>query len=270
MAATWSDLGIELPDEHGRHRIRCPQCEGQRKTLGIDIDRGLYHCFRCGLSGRVGGSPNWLDGQLERIKQADEARSRERAKATRNARALWRNARSCDSHPYLARKAVPALGARCQGSLLVIPMYDAEGHLLNCQTIDPDGCKLFLRGGRVTGLYFPIAGTSDEIYLVEGFATGAALHAHIRPGARVAVAFNAGNLMPVAKAMRAKHPDTPLVIAADNDQWTPGNPGLTYAREAAAQVQADVLYPEFSHDEIQAKPTDFADMYQIQRARQHG
>jgi hypothetical protein len=33
----------------------------------------------------------------------------------------------------------------------------------------------------------------------------------------IAVAFNAGNLLPVARAMRAKFPDLQLILSADND-----------------------------------------------------
>ena len=52
----------------------------------------------------------------------------------------------------------------------------------------------------------------------------------------MAVAFDAGNLEPVALALRAKFPHIEITLCADNDMNTPGNPGLSRAREAAAAV----------------------------------
>jgi putative DNA primase/helicase len=60
------------------------------------------------------------------------------------------------------------------------------------------------------------------------------------------VAFNAGNLEPVARAIRAKFPKLHIVICADNDVATPGNPGLTRATEAARAVRGFVVAPDFS------------------------
>lgn len=39
-------------------RVPCPRCDrGPRdRALGVNIERGAYHCFRCGFSGRVGVS----------------------------------------------------------------------------------------------------------------------------------------------------------------------------------------------------------------------
>lgn len=44
---------------HGKLRMKCPFCSGNRKNhpgekcLSVDIDNGLYHCFHCGESGYV-------------------------------------------------------------------------------------------------------------------------------------------------------------------------------------------------------------------------
>jgi hypothetical protein len=49
----------------GKHRIACPACEesGKRdvkKSLGINMDAGFFHCFRCGVSGKLRDTPTDL------------------------------------------------------------------------------------------------------------------------------------------------------------------------------------------------------------------
>lgn len=68
-------------------------------------------------------------------------------------------------------------------------------------------------------------------------------------GYAVVVAFNAGNLEPVAKAMRQKYPAARLIVAADDDYKTAQergfNPGLRDAGKAAASVNGVSLAPQF-------------------------
>ena len=79
--------------------------------------------------------------------------------------------------------------------------------------------------------------------LCEGFATGATLHQ--ATGHATAACFSAGNLLSVAKVLRGKFPELRLVLCADNDAHTPGNPGLTKAREAARAVGGLLAFPRF-------------------------
>ena len=99
----------------------------------------------------------------------------------------------------------------------------------------------------------------NVLYIVEGFATGASIHA--ATGEAVAVAFNAGNLIPVAQALREKFPDLKLVLCADDDHRTPGNPGLTKATEAAIAVNGWLAMPEFGESRT-LEATDFNDLHQ--------
>jgi putative DNA primase/helicase len=99
------------------------------------------------------------------------------------------------------------------------------------QTIAPDGTKMFMSGGRVKGCYFGIGKPKGALIVCEGFATGASIHECT--GHAVAVAFNAGNLEAVAVALRTKYPALKIIIAADDDHQTPGNPGMTKATAAA-------------------------------------
>ena len=70
---------------------------------------------------------------------------------------------------------------------------------------------------------------------------------------------NAGNLEPVARALRAKLPDLRLILCADDDAATDGNPGLNRAREAAQAVGALLAIPDFGTDRPEGV-SDFNDM----------
>jgi putative DNA primase/helicase len=83
----------------------------------------------------------------------------------------------------------------------------------------------------------------------------------------VAIAFDAGNLRPVAEALRCKYPDARLVIAADNDHGTSGNPGLSKAREAAVAVGGSVVAPEFELGETGTDFNDACAVWGAERAR---
>lgn len=175
------------------------------------------------------------------------ARDAERDKVQEEARAraakLWTRARPATNvHPYLQRKGVGAYGVRQLRELLLIPARDEHGQLHTLQFIGPDGAKRFLSGGRIAGCYCPIGRPLDSLLICEGYATGATLYA--ATGRAVAVCFSAGNLQPVASALRAKFPDMSLIICADND-LTPGNPGVTHATRAARAVGGLVAVPRF-------------------------
>lgn len=119
-------------------------------------------------------------------------------------------------------------GIRQQGKTLLVPAKDTAGALISLQRILPDGQKRFLKGGRTADGAFTIHGAKDKpLYLAEGFATAATIRE--LTGGTAVCAFNSGNLAAVAKAIRELQPDRQVVIAADNDQFTDGNPGVTAA-----------------------------------------
>ena len=184
----------------------------------------------------------------QRIKAMHAAREAEQAavqaSASERAAKLWARARpATDAHPYLRRKRVPAIGIRALRDMLVIPARDVHGTLHTLQFILPDGAKRFLTGGRIVGCYYAMGRPAGELLLAEGLATGATLH--LATGAAVAVCFNCGNLTPVAKALREKFPSAKIIVCADNDRATPGNPGVTHATAAARAVGGFVAVPQF-------------------------
>ncbi|MFL9871362.1 DUF927 domain-containing protein [Paraburkholderia megapolitana] len=204
----------------------------------------------------------------EATAQAEEA-ARHEAAATL-AEQIWAAAEPAPaSHAYLVRKriGVDALGiyrgelvidrTACDGALIV-PARDGSGKLWTLEFILPDGHKRFLPGGRKSGCLAWIDRPDTSTILVgEGYATCATLAA--ATGLPAAVAFDAGNLLAVAKAMRARYPDRRIVLCADDDHMTAGNPGLTKARAAADAIGGVVAVPDFGANRPEAG-TDFNDM----------
>lgn len=185
-----------------------------------------------------------LYAQIEAALTARQKREHERNRhAQVNAGEIWDEAHEADpEHPYLKRKHVKPHSIREINAKLVIPMRDSTGVLWNVQLIHEDGTKRFLAGGRKRGLYFPIGGPIvTDLLIAEGYATGASLHEE--SGCPVAVAFDCGNLEPVARALRAKFPKVKITICADNDTHTKGNPGLTKANAAARAIDGLVAIP---------------------------
>ncbi len=181
--------------------------------------------------------------RMDAARQAREAEERARRTEARNeALAIWKTLPPAPvDHPYLVKKGVRNHGLRLHKGALVIPLRDSAGNLHSLQFIDGDGNKRFLSGGRKKGCYFPIGCPVESLCIAEGYATAASVYEST--GLPVAVAFDAGNLEPVARALRAKFPEIEITLCADNDTETPGNPGLTKAREAAAACGALLAVP---------------------------
>jgi putative DNA primase/helicase len=198
---------------------------------------------------------------------AEAKKKREAEQARRNEAARKKAVREWDAaspapqdHPYLQTKGVLSYGLKVnQTGQLVVPIRDNDGVVWSLQTIDQNGVKLFLPGGAKKGSYFTIGG-GDNLYICEGYATGASLHE--ATGATVIIAFDSGNLKPVAQNIKAKYADRQIAICGDNDQWADGNPGVTKAKEAAAQIGARVVIPQFR--DLSTEPTDFNDLSRLE------
>jgi phage/plasmid primase-like uncharacterized protein len=167
-------------------------------------------------------------------------------------------------HPYLVRKHIKAHGVKIdRAGRLVVPVSSQQGEILSYQTIDADGNKRFLKGGKIEGGFFELRGNRKVVFVGEGFATCASIHE--ATGYTVMVAFDCGNLAKVAKAAKEMFPGSKIVIGADNDQFTEGNPGVAKGRAAAALVFGEVVYPQFGDaDMVDNKPTDFNDLHCLQ------
>ena len=152
-----------------------------------------------------------------------EARERLHARqqhAAQQAAALWRMAKPADRlHQYLQAKQVkPYILRQLSQGRLLVPLCCA-GQLVNLQIVLPSGEKRYLSGGQVQGCYSPLGKITEgcRLYVCEGWATGATLHAYT--GSPVVCAMSAGNLKPVAIALRERYGEAlDLVIAGDDDR----------------------------------------------------
>lgn len=181
--------------------------------------------------------------RITEARKAREAEEQARRNAAREkALHIWKVSQpALDTHPYLVKKNVSNHGLRLHKDALVIPMRDSSGILHSLQFIDNEGNKRFLSGGRKKGCYFPIGAPTDTLCIAEGYATAASVFE--ATGYACAVAFDAENLLNVAKALRSKFSHIEITLCADNDTHTEGNPGLTKAREAATSVGALLAIP---------------------------
>ncbi len=186
-----------------------------------------------------------LAARMAETKRARDAEQvKVQAEAAARAARLWRKSRpASNQHPYLARKCVQAYGIRLLGHSLVIPLRDVSGQLHSLQFIMPGGEKRFITGGRKRGCYYAIGRPVDALCIAEGYATAATIYE--ATGHATACAFDAGNLEPVARALRGKFPDLRLILCADNDQETENNPGVRYAESAARAVRGLLAVPTF-------------------------
>lgn len=236
---------------------------------GDGIPAGSFGCWRIGLSQtwRAEVGRKLTSAELEALARRSAEAERERAveealrhaEARERAIALWNAAAPASpKHPYLTAKSVRPHGVRERGGELLIPMRNG-GELHSLQRINADGAKRYLSGGRVKGCYHSIGKPNGTICVAEGYATGASVHE--ATGHAVAVAFDAGNLVSVTHELHAKYPEANLIVCADDDYRTEGNPGLTAATKAARAVGGLVAIPEFG-DNRSDGATDFNDLTQ--------
>jgi putative DNA primase/helicase len=156
-------------------------------------------------------------------RRAEQARQADADRAAARATTAWRGCSEQGDSGYLQRKGVGAHGVRFspQGAM-VVPMLDTAGRVHGLQIIrdrKKQGVRLekeFWPAGLVKKGHFHLLGMGGPIMLVaEGYATAASLHE--ATGLTVAVAFDAGNLQPVAAELRKRYKLAKLLICADDD-----------------------------------------------------
>lgn len=221
---------------------------GLNESWRADIGRRLTEAERA--------AQRELIASLRRKREADDAKRH--TEAQERAQREWRDAKPADAtHPYLVRKGVQAHGLRVdEAGRLLVPVRIA-GELHSLQYIDAEGGKRFLPGGRVAGGYFAIGKGKEVVCIAEGYATAATIRE--ATGYAVAAAFNCGNLEAVARTVRERLPKAKLIVCADDDATTDGNPGTTKATAAARAIGGLLAVPDFGADRLE-KATDFNDL----------
>lgn len=293
-----------MADDH-IHRIKV---NGEKKSphvtyqLKIDGNFAVGWCrsFKEGVTHKftskdtrqlTKGEKAAIESEMKARKEAREAQIKSaQQKAAHRAQERWQKSVTADvDHPYILKKQIEPLSARQLGKNLLIPVYSAS-KLVSLQTISEDGAKRFLTGGKLQGGYCLLAFKNDgyeKIIICEGYATGVSLR--MATGKPVLVAFTAANLGDITASVRKKHPDSEIIIAADNDAFTfihnkkpedvdtdevptddprwnewrdQGllvNTGIDKAKEVCAKYDCKMAVPEFTEQE--GKPTDFNDLH---------
>jgi putative DNA primase/helicase len=228
-------------------------------------------------------------------KRADARRRREIERAADRARSAWERLKPAGTCGYLDRKGVKAYGLRfTDRGNMAVPMLDERGRIFGLQVIygDESAKKRIDRdkdfwptGLAKKGTFFLIGSPIWIIIVAEGYATAASIHE--ATGYPVAVAFDAGNLLPVAQALHKRYPWARILIGADDDflakcpnkecahvdivdlgacpkcatPYGHGNTGVESAAAAALAVGGAWVKPTFSADRGTDKITDFNDLH---------
>lgn len=190
--------------------------------------------------------------QVELEKQQEQA-------AARVAKQLEKLVPVTAPTPYMQAKGIDShTGAYTdqEGRKTYLPAVDAEGKQWSMQYIGDDGTKRFARESRKDGCFHVVGGIDSlpsvpVLVIAEGYATAAQLKQTL--GYATVAAFDSGNLVAVALALRQKFPGKPVLIAGDDDrhlELTQGvNPGRIKAEEAAKLVGGAVIMPVFAPGE---------------------
>jgi phage/plasmid primase-like uncharacterized protein len=265
----WEDM-----QSHGLACSDSPIDDGTLRRFKVDGDRGgsnngWYVLYGDGLpagsygSWKTDESYNWCAKPAEQLtleerranskrieqvnKQREEERKSKRQEAAQRSREIWEQSNPAPvDHAYLNTKQIKPYGTRIANGKIIVPLRDSEGILHSLLFIADDESKMFKAGGRVSGCYFPIGEPTETVYICEGFSTAASVHEATQ--CISIVAFNAGNLFLVAKALRSKYPDKQIIICADNDAGNDQNVGFAKAREASNKLGLRWTYPKIADE----------------------
>ncbi|MBF0461667.1 MAG: hypothetical protein HQL87_09750, partial [Magnetococcales bacterium] len=221
-----------------------------------------------------------LQRRIEADRKAREVETAKRhTEKRRKAQTIWDNSKAGpDDHPHLARKGVKSHGLRITdwgvhqkddhgawqeiviADSLIVPMRDTDGTIHSLQALLPDKDsrlgdrdKDFLSGGRKAGLFHQIGtiNPNGPLIIIEGYSTGGTVYEST--GVPILVAFDAGNLQPVAEAIHAKYLKCLIFIGGDLDA---SGTGQTKADAAAKAVGGLVIFPPFTEAELHPPTSD--------------
>jgi len=174
-----------------------------------------------------------------RLQQAHSQLLGQWKQAAARAQQLWRRGRPADpAFPYLRRKGIqPHQLRQLNDEVLMVPIY-AGNDLAALQFITAQGEKRNQKGARLAGCYCPFGCllAPRVLYIVEGVATAATLHENT--GQPVVAAMNAGNLLPVGRALCSHFPEARLIIGGDDDRQREADGKPNAGKRAAIQAAA--------------------------------
>ncbi len=202
-----------------------------------------------------------------KLQEREAKRQRDYDVAANNAKRVLNNSFEADkNHAYLQEKGIkPYIAKQNNYGQLVVPVQNIHGDIRGIQFIEVNGSKKFLIGVEKKGNFALLSEEAKDVSKVlvcEGFATGASLHEATK--LPVVVAFDAGNLEEVSKALAEKYKGIEITVCADNDQYKDNNVGLECAKKAALAVNGKLVVPQFTKEEQARKLTDFNDLHKAE------
>ncbi|ORT73150.1 VapE domain-containing protein [Pseudomonas mosselii] len=272
-------------DDKGKEKNGWYVLHEHQTEKGQTLIFGSFGDWRHGETQKVKTDGRGLSAEEREVMRARQADAKRRAaeiaanaarRAANRASGMFKRMPDKGRSLYLDRKQVVGFGVRYapKSGAVLIPMQNAQDTIVGLQVIYPAVQKSTGRdksywphGMAKEGAFHMIGGhpePGEPVLVCEGYATGASLH--MATSQAVAIAFDAGNLLPVAKHMRERFPGRPIIICRDDDWKTtrpsgePWNPGEEKANNAAVVVGGQVVAPIFSI-EREVKWTDFNDLH---------
>lgn len=296
FAQALAELGFNLNSGH-------PIMDGRKQRQPVEGDKkgersGFYvghldgHPAGYGKNNRTQVEMRWKslgyhlsDADRARLaaeaatKLADRAQELERAqmRAAERVKAQLCGLREiAEPTPYLVAKGLEAskgVYTDAEGKETIVPAYDIKARHWTSQYIQEDGRKRFAKESRKEGCFHVVGGFAalsavPAIVIAEGYATAATASKAL--GHATVVAFDSGNLVAVAKALREQYPERAIIILGDDDRAQElkegRNPGRQKATEAALAVNGKAIFPTFLPADQTSDPRAFSDYNDLARS----
>nr|BFE89986.1 hypothetical protein GCM10020185_05220 [Pseudomonas brassicacearum subsp. brassicacearum] len=197
---------------------------------------GAFGDWRTGETQKIKVKPGRMTPEEREVMRARQEEAKRKAaekaanaarRAANRAAGLFKRMPEKGRSAYLDRKQIVGLGVRYapRSGAVLVPMQNARDQIVGLQVIFPEKQedtgrdKSYWPYGMAKEGAFHLIGPHPEpgepVLVCEGYATGASLH--MATSLTVAIAFDAGNLMTVSKAMRERFPGRSIIICRDDD-----------------------------------------------------
>lgn len=169
------------------------------------------------------------------------------------------------------KKQVGAHGIRFRsskkyGNVAVVPMRDIYGMIWSYQILNVDGSKIFCKNGRTKNVFHALGKPADGsiIGLAESYVTSATCFEVT--SIPTICAFSCTNMLEVANTIRARFPNSQIVVFADNDRHLKDNIGVATAKEICRELKSNCvyIYPEFSEANVGKGTSDWNDLIRLE------
>lgn len=257
----WEPILERLGISTNRKESECPSCGGKTRYRFDDLEgRGTYLCSHCGsgtgldlvMKVKQCTAPEAATMVAEEMSiplpEKQPAKEKSLRPIAERVAALLKTTHMGES-VYLNNKGLEGPHPLLKDGSLLLVLRTMAGTVTGAQTIRTTGEKRLLAGTKKKGAFIPVGDipeNPDSVVITEGYAT--ALSLAVCGPEVILAAIDAGNLLSVAQAVRERWPQTPIIIAGDNDVTLEGkNVGKHAAEEAARAASCLFAVPPTDH-----------------------